>query len=515
MGSITELARDAIDSSNYYFSAAECLEYLDDKYNFKSVDYQLKEAVQYFCQHHSDLPDMSDIDLLDLSKETLDYMIDLLTDRILALDPSANVKRNNFRKKIASWFHGRVKTISREAAIMVCFALEMNVTQATDFLRKGCNLSGFNVRNSTEAIWLYCIVNRRPYSTISLLEKALEEHITTDNEQTESIEHVTQVMSSLLTNSIWDTDQDFLDTFLLKHKTDFIGYSQTLIRQYYHLKNNILATLLREEIRPRFYTKIRTTSYSVDTDETTGYTLLLPKYESFLQTLQQRKDISEEEKGILAKLGTINSLEKFETSWEITQKACEESLYHIFEAEKTGKAAKNTVQKLLFDEISMDAFLKNVFRDYNGLLSGKITVSSQFDSDSAIHSIFDLFPRRQNISDFEDKPFKNANTNIIRKLLILLFFINYTYAWDPNDDSCPDVNYEDFYEKLSDLLDDCMLAQIYPADPFDWFIIRSIRAFEDTDITDASDDPLAFFFNILDETLSDEDLDITKGHLLS
>ena len=55
------------------------------------------------------------------------------------------------------------------------------------------------------------------------------------------------------------------------------------------------------------------------------------------------------------------------------------------------------------------------------------------------------------------------------------------------------------------LLKRCRLSPLYPADQFDWLILRSIREFEIGDPDEEEDNPIAFFNDVLDFSFGEED----------
>ena len=54
--------------------------------------------------------------------------------------------------------------------------------------------------------------------------------------------------------------------------------------------------------------------------------------------------------------------------------------------------------------------------------------------------------------------------------------------------------YNNFYTQLNDTLIECGMAHLYPADPFDWLILKSAKALTQLD---RDSDPIEYFNDIL------------------
>jgi hypothetical protein len=77
-----------------------------------------------------------------------------------------------------------------------------------------------------------------------------------------------------------------------------------------------------------------------------------------------------------------------------------------------------------------------------------------------------------------------------RKMFVLLYFANYAL------DLPPDEFFGDFVIAVNDILDRCGFATLYPANPFDWLILKCIRSLDHID-KNIGDNPVELFNEIL------------------
>ena len=100
----------------------------------------------------------------------------------------------------------------------------------------------------------------------------------------------------------------------------------------------------------------------------------------------------------------------------------------------------------------------------------------------------------------------------VRKAVILMYYISYAYEYRRYMDDYSyqsslfgEMGFSEFMEGLNGLLNRCRLSPLYPANQFDWLILRSIREFEIADPEEETDDPVAFLNEVLDFSFGEED----------
>jgi len=109
--------------------------------------------------------------------------------------------------------------------------------------------------------------------------------------------------------------------------------------------------------------------------------------------------------------------------------------------------------------------------------------------------IMNRFPQERYLSEIFRIP--SAPTDKERKAFILLYFAS--YALDP-----PMGNFfGDFVISLNDTLDRCGYAKLYPANPYDWLILKCIHSLDHID-QDENDNPVELFNEILIQLAKEE-----------
>jgi hypothetical protein len=136
--------------------------------------------------------------------------------------------------------------------------------------------------------------------------------------------------------------------------------------------------------------------------------------------------------------------------------------------------------------------------DYEVSLYPEIIFAFEFISqaakgnDTPFGDIMERFPQERYLADMfrlkseaTDKEHDKA-----RKAFVLLYFAN--YALDPP----PDEFFGDFVIALNDTLDRCGYAKLYPANPFDWLILKCIRSLDHIE-QDVDNNPVELFNEVL------------------
>ena len=224
MATITQRAQDALNNQEDYISPEESLKYLNEPQNFQSFAKYMKRLVKNAS--------------IELEPENLGGY---LSKTVLALESlpkneQRNIK-NFFEKALKTDEQGnplKMTPIDRKLAMKLCFAFKLNIKDSEDLLRKACNTYGFNVRDAYEATCFYCILTGQDYSKVqSLLEQynnASLDHVALEEA------HQTQVMKAVLAGSNWESNEQFLNTFLIPNKLNFTKTSRTTAQKYRELR---------------------------------------------------------------------------------------------------------------------------------------------------------------------------------------------------------------------------------------------------------------------------------------
>ncbi len=111
---------------------------------------------------------------------------------------------------------------------------------------------------------------------------------------------------------------------------------------------------------------------------------------------------------------------------------------------------------------------------------------------SPLADIMDRFPQERYLSDMFRLPTEATDKehDRARKAFVLLYFAD--YALDPP----PNEFFGDFVIALNELLDRCGFAKLYPANPFDWLVLKSIRSLDHVD-QELGDNPIELFNEVL------------------
>lgn len=122
------------------------------------------------------------------------------------------------------------------------------------------------------------------------------------------------------------------------------------------------------------------------------------------------------------------------------------------------------------------------------------------NSDSSLARVMDCFPNIKYLEEFERKPEDLSKSEKIRKIIVTLFFMDRFYDLyfiEGIPEFQESQEYNTFYRDMDNLLIDCNLPVLYPADPFDWLILKSARAFLLLD-TNEDADPVSYFNDVME-----------------
>ena len=468
MFDITAFAIRALEEDSRMFETAEeCLSFLEDDSHFKNISKELTEVLHETC---------------GISGERK-VLINELCSRIMNLEYPDGYSKNAFknkRKTVERWFKEN-RVPDRAYAIEICFALGLGYEEAVQFLRKGCKSYGFNVRSAEEAVYMFCLLNGKSYREAKeLLRQYKEADVNADiaktnetsakKESTDS--HTTRFLidslkSGKCNDKTWEDSESFLQNYLLPNRIRFTNYAKTATRFYYDLKEKLQVNVISDNLEVDFL------NFDIGREEKESCLL------SLMEILQRYSSSYED-------IDTLyNSLAKDFSSatkvWKDFVSIFSDTKHPLFEK-------KNT---LLNELMPLEELLRNILCDVpydwsnfsyeKGKKGGEVTVKSNRDFASYKRSLLEDLVQgillKSTFEKFEDAPELNTYTTSSRKIIILMFYLNYVYDWKHKKTE-KEKSYNLFFDELTDMLDDCQFACLYHADPFDWLILRSIREWE-------------------------------------
>lgn len=233
--SVTEIAKQAVTDDEIlmakYATPLSVLEFLEDESNFKMLSDVLREALieTGYCTEGQSLSDYIS-KLQELSRE-----------------------HGLEGYKVERWLSGKTKTIqSRYDAIKICFALKLDRKKSNQFLNK-CGHASFSFRNAEDVTFIYCILKGKSYSDAenlysSFLKAKYKEDSPNDEEVVSHTGDTTIKLLSGFDIKSWETDDDFLDNYLIENKPKFLNYERTALKTYYLWKNEFYFSVLYKDL---------------------------------------------------------------------------------------------------------------------------------------------------------------------------------------------------------------------------------------------------------------------------
>ena len=502
MGSITQLAYNAITDDQILMdklsTPEQVLDYLQDEHNFKDLSSLLKETILNagYCADNSSVAELSNT----------------LFNLLIKQDVDCNNETKRNKNKIVRWMTGETKTIRyRFDAIEICFALGLDVASSNDFLRK-CGFVSFSIRDAEDTTYLYCLLNHRPLSAaLQIIDQYNKQtSIKTSNKAIdrgyEHSGHTTVILyNQLFGNSSWENDKDFLSTFLIPNKDKFIGYSYTAQKKYLNLKNILFLTVFIDAVANENHLVLERLEFPNDSDI-------------------RQEDIS-------VSLATRSALRKFSNPNSVlfpSNKMLKDDMSNardvLIDIRRIAESNVNdNVQKEIGcfcnDIMKMEGLLKYVI---NSIISKDRRIR-EYSKSKLKNTVMKEFPTDKTFAKYESAPNLNMGLSV-RKAIILMYYIAYAYEYSsflfgddyqytpisffrPNNSANAsdefNMGFVEFMEGLDSILSECGLSQLYPANQFDWLILRSIRNYEVSDYEGETGNPIAFFNDVLAYSFGD------------
>lgn len=492
-GSITQLAYKAID--DYDLLVEQCstpeavLEYLHDEKHFKDLATLLKETMVHVGICKED----------DSTSSFVDALCTRLQDQE---QDCGRIEKSNGRKTVRDWLSGKTKSIrNREDVIEICFALKLNLEAATDFLNK-CGFNPLNVRIANDAVYLYCIMSERPLSVAQKIISQYEMHVSATFEEATPIQKTHSGNTTVLLQkelegmlgqtSSWESDDSFLNSFLLPNKSKFLGYASTAEKEYYLLKNQAFFQLLIDivsEEEHHYYGRKRG--------------------EELASTIDQRTDtsVSYGIKSALEKCDEPHLLYPVRMLFEARKRTVLEVLRDMQKVSVSNQDLDSQIEiaTVLNDIMKNEGFLKRVISCMENREDGRLRGTR---ASSLKDTVMKEFPNDKTFAEFEKNPAKASQKITTRKAIVLMYFISYVYSFSTylsgSTYSSATYGLEEFMEDLNQILTKCRFSKLYPANQFDWLILRSIREFEIAEDIEYEDSPMTFFNKVIAFSFGDD-----------
>ena len=597
MGDFTYLAYSTIKENllmmNDELDPDEVLDYLDDGNNFKKLSDVLIEMMvakgipndtekrikeyKTISDYHAFIKKNNDEDIKLKEDDEPELFYKSLYALLAKQDsegPENHRRKKKWRiEKVKEWIEDKPrenphkkgnntsKSIrSSEDAVSICFALALDFKESQDFLNK-IGKAVLNIRSAKDAIYIYCLIKHESLCKAMDLFESYEKSEVKDAEELFSKTtsgNTTNIMEDKLFNlSNWNTDESFLDTFMIPNRKNFIEYSKTALREYYKLKLPIYLYTLRMQLKResdnykewRIKQKINKKSDmrledddNEDLKECTKvsqrFVSKLKKYSSELPLFMKADDMVDIHVGLKDKKGGYAS-----DNINYSNNLIEVCDYLIESINITNLNDKELIiiSDFLNDVVTAYIMLKNwlpsvadndedgsEYTDKNGNIIIKDSRKRKY-SDSKLSSAYnvekntlvqnntnsnlflDSFPERTFFTKYENNPANKNLSKAIRKTIILLYYLNYAYASTGKLSSLNnmgefELGFDSFIRNLNNILGKCQLGKLYLANQFDWLILESVEALETNDEKYYEGKlPSQFLNEIIDLSFSEED----------
>lgn len=509
MGRITQMAFDAVEVYDTRMelcpTAEEVVAYLQKGKDFKTLSDQIKDTMinAGLCAE-------------DAEQKTF---VKILFEGFLKHHPEwGKSEKISKQRAIERWLNGSTKSIRyRVDAIEICLALGINIEQTNEFLNK-IGFNQINIRDVEDAVYLYCILQGRSWAVAQRLISTYNSYLSEESVEAETtpVSHTgntTVILNNELERTIatlnihlsdWESDESFLNTFLLPNKKHFLGYSHVALKEYYILKNTLFATVVRHNISDEYDSvlEVNKEGYSERVDSVKKMKII-PFSLALRSALRKFKD---QPSHILNEANNLLN-DDMKNAEEVMDLVC-----NLIE-ETSNYEEHIVISEFLQDIIKNEGFLKQVIVSLQDNDTGRLRGGRGNRNSSLKDTVMNEFPRDEAFANFEHSPENNYQKTATRKAIILMYFILYSYSFSEllADGIVNEVEFEVeyFIDRLNTVLSKCKMSKLYPANPFDWLILRCVKEFE-VSIYDGvqQSNPLHFFNDVLNFSFDSLDIEL-------
>ena len=495
MNDLTRRAQEVIDASGteQSLSPDESLAFLKNPANFQSFAAYIERLVKE-----------KGIDMLGMK------LSDFLAKGVIGLDPSTTEpEKRRIRRffKETAWKIGgcgvyeSLPNIRRDVAIKLCFCLKLNEIEANDFLRKACSMYGLNIRDAWEATCFYCILTAQPYTRVLDIMREYAMISPEIQTGTDVEDKGTQTLKAELKTLVIGPDHDFLYDFLIPNKASFTEYSRTLVRKYSELRTSLCSMILDSHLE-----SLSSADKEQPAEMDPPYNRLISAATALAHSDEDFREIVEDLKNGTDKLSAYEEL-KNAIIYKYDDVPADVAACVISNASdrliSSGDFVDMIANYAVTDDLLINEMLWGVPYLWNRGNQTGLSAYGRSSLSKINSSILDNFPKADYFSSILEDPVDGkGNDNVARKrkILILFYFTYYFYGWlvsyDPINLSLNERKrrYDSFYNGLNYMLSDCNMVCVYPADPYDWLILKSAAAFLKMD---EDNDPIEFFNDVI------------------
>ena len=508
MGTITEIAQQILEEE---YRPEEFTDMLKDPVSFKKFQKALLDAAEeggFVAEddmlENEQIPESVELpsgktEIRALSAKGREALVAFLEERLAAIDPEGRWNPPT-RKTLQRWARG-TSAASYEHAIKVCFACGLNDIDAARFITAGnVSLRAFNPRSASETAYFLCLSLGRTYAEArGIIENYQREYPEFAEGSAEAADVHTIVLADALKESFGVGDMGGIEAvseYLRANRGSFSGASRTVWNAYVECKARLCFDLIARN--PQDYLK-ELEKWLVEVGDRlaasgVGTTVLL-------ECMKAVREDSEND----------NELESLKASWNdfvvsFEGKKCPYKLVQGHSA----KGALLSPEKIVNDSLGQGRRRKlHVKEGSDGTVKRERWAKAARESSLPWKSdgvkmlwFFEGFPCKKYIQDLDRSEGEEVSLTQARKAIVLFYFLSYSLRWIEHEDDPGSFGYDEFiskYNGLNAVLRDCQLALLYPADPCDLLVMKSIRVF-DRKYGGGDYDPIEYFNTVVDKS---------------
>lgn len=505
--SITETAWQLLENDQHmesmYSNPKKILAYLHDDANFRTLSSLIKDT-------------MIEAGVCNSASDDSVFKL-ILTDLLFQTENECTGKANkdSIRRRVSRWIDGTVKSIERaESAIEICFALNLNLEETNRFLNRA-GFSSLSVRRAEDAIYLYCLLQKEKGNpkSFSDVRKLIDRYYSEKSEENETDfskakeivndpNGTTIVLRNTLGDIDWESDDEFIKSYMLSYKSSFTNYSKHALFEFYKARNLLFVTSLLYRTRNCELDQIKNAKSMWLINPETGINkedcpiqfalrCALAKIEGssssdqasvFLRNIKEQLQFADVENSyIYVNEGIFDEIEK--ETYSILLKV-KEFVFNLASSPENFKSQKIISRFLL--EISSTKDL------YKTTLSVLVNNGEMHSFKSFLSVRGDLI-NEEAIAGHENNPYIRLGRNAVdtnRKTIILIYYLLFSFDYyrcciesgnradEEKMSAFSDLSFTGFIETVNDILKLNSFSPLYPPNQFDFFVLSSIRHIE-------------------------------------
>lgn len=150
-------------------------------------------------------------------------------------------------RTVTEWVRGTVPgNTSRRNNFELCLALEMDFVQTADFFRRFYLSLPWGCKSRTDAVFLYCIYHRRPYSSAVMLLEEAKGFVPQEKAHTVTAE----IFRTILAADDDDRFLDYLSSHCYSSEQQFMTARQKIIEETEQVKERLLSDSYNDRLSP-------------------------------------------------------------------------------------------------------------------------------------------------------------------------------------------------------------------------------------------------------------------------